>query len=40
MDDLNNLGGILKGFVGICNTEILKSYVKVKNSDFLQEDEK
>ena len=30
MDDLNNLGGILEGFVGICNTEILKSYVKVK----------
>ena len=30
MDDLNNMGGILKGFVGICNTEILKSYVKVK----------
>ena len=30
MEDLNNLGGILKGFLGYCNTEILKSYAKVK----------
>ena len=28
--NLNDLGGILKGFVGYCNTEILKTYAKVK----------